>query len=418
MVFTVVTGRGVLMRTFTTFSQTLNSRYVRNVFFISGNGRNVIRSICRISSDRNYTLTPKKGCGLIVLSSRSVVTSNILSDPQPQKQQLQSLPEDIIEPSTLTADDLRTMYTSIHQSLSPKAPELSELSNYYFDGHGKALRPMLVTLVAKAVNSHVHGIDGTVTESQLKVAHIAEMIHTASLVHDDVIDMSDMRRGKTSVNCIWGQRKAILAGDYILAIGSYMASRIGNTEVIIALAQTMSDLVHGEFMQLKNKANDERFSHYLEKCYFKTASLMAHTCKAAAALSGADNTICEHAYQYGRHIGIAFQLVDDLIDFISSQSVTGKPAVADLKLGLATAPVLFASKQFPDLVPLIDRRFSEPGDVEKAINYVQKSEGLDQTRYLAQQHCMQAIDQVNQLRKSPEQKALVTMTHKVLNRLK
>lgn len=126
-------------------------------------------------------------------------------------------------------------------------------------------------------------------------------------------------------------------------------------------------------MQMGSKEDEsERFSHYIHKSFKKTASLIAYTCKAVALLSGANQSFQEAAFQYGRNLGIAFQLVDDLLDFVSSQAELGKPAAADLRLGLATAPVLFACEKFPDLNIMIMRRFSEPGDVEKAYEAVMK----------------------------------------------
>lgn len=137
--------------------------------------------------------------------------------------------------------------------------------------------------------------------------------------------------------------------------------------------QVLLDLVQGEFMQMGSKEDEsERFSHYIHKSFKKTASLIAYTCKAVALLSGANQSYQEAAFQYGRNLGIAFQLVDDLLDFVSSQAELGKPAATDLKLGLATAPVLFACEKFPELNVMIMRRFSEPGDVERAYDFVMK----------------------------------------------
>ncbi|ROT65255.1 putative decaprenyl-diphosphate synthase subunit 1 isoform X3 [Penaeus vannamei] len=256
-------------------------------------------------------------------------------------------------------------------------------------------------------------------ESQLEIAKIAEMIHTASLVHDDVIDASDTRRGKPSVNSLYGQRKAVMAGDYILSVASAMLARMRNEEVIVILCQVLSDLVQGEFMQLGSKENEnERFAHYLRKSFKKTASLLAYSCKAVALLSGADDDLQEVAFQYGRNVGIAFQLLDDLLDFVASSNHMGKPTVIDLKMGLATAPVLFACEKFPELNPMIMRRFQEPGDVQKAFEFVHKSDGLEQTQFLARQHCDEAVRVISSLKPSIEQKALITITDKLLNRSK
>merc|ERR1712112_577663 len=189
-----------------------------------------------------------------------------------------------------------------------------------------------------------------------------------------------------------------------------MGSQVGDAEVVVILSQVLADLVQGEFMQLQNKDDEgERFEHYLSKSFNKTASLMAYSCRANAVISGVDSSRVEQAFQYGRNIGIAFQLVDDLLDFIVSADQLGKPAAADLKLGLATAP---------DLFDLIGRRFSEPGDVEVAFRLVQESGGLQETKDLARKHCEAATKALDSFTDSQYKTALIDLCDKVLNRMK
>lgn len=277
---------------------------------------------------------------------------------------------------------------------------------------------MVALLMARAVNCNNGSHDG-IEHSQEEVAMIAEMIHTASLIHDDVIDSSDTRRGKPTVDTLWGQKKAILAGDYMLSMSSIALARLGNTEVVEVLSQVIEDLVRGEFMQLGSKENEnERFAHYLKKTYKKTASLLANSCKAVAILGKSTEDIIESAYQYGRHVGIAFQLIDDLLDFTSCDEVMGKPTAADLRLGLATAPVLFAAQEYPELNSMIMRRFSEEGDVERARELVAKSDGVYQTRILAEQHSQEALKEIRTLSYSISRDALEQLAILLLKRQK
>ncbi|KAI1289502.1 All trans-polyprenyl-diphosphate synthase PDSS1 [Halotydeus destructor] len=323
-----------------------------------------------------------------------------------------------VDPFKLVDNDLDNLYQEIRKELWTERNELEEIASYYFDGQGKAFRPMIVVLIAKALNYHVNRVPD-LSGSQKIVAMVAEMIHTASLVHDDVIDTADTRRGKASVNTLWGQKKAILAGDYIISRASQMLARLGNDDVIYALSQVLLDLVQGEFMQMGSKEDEnERFSHYIHKSFKKTASLIAYTCKAVALLSGANQSFQEAAFQYGRNLGIAFQLVDDLLDFVSSQAELGKPAATDLKLGLATAPVLFACEKFPELNVMIMRRFAEPGDVERAYDYVMKSDGLDHTRILARKHADEALRHISPFAPSLEKEALIKIAEMTLSRKK
>ncbi|XP_049534986.1 all trans-polyprenyl-diphosphate synthase PDSS1 [Anopheles darlingi] len=326
-----------------------------------------------------------------------------------------------IDPYILLDDELKYIFEDIRQEISRATnhQELNKIAVYYFDGQGKAFRPMVAMLMAKALNYHMHNENSNIVNAQRQIAMISEMIHTASLVHDDVIDQSFARRGKPSVNVLWNHKKVTQAGDYILSVASMLLARLKHDEVTHILSQVLTDLVQGEFMQLGSKETEnERFAHYFTKTYRKTASLIANSLKAVAVLSGADEQMAELSFQYGRNLGLAFQFVDDLLDFVSSSEAMGKPAAADLKLGLATAPVLFACEKFPELNPMILRRFREPGDVERAYELVHQSQGLEQTRFLARKHCIEALRLASQISESPYQKGLIVVGDFVLNRMK
>lgn len=290
------------------------------------------------------------------MDRRSIASSSALL----QSSQVSSPRENVdkVDPFKLVESDLNNLYQEIRTELWTQRPELEQIAGYYFDGQGKAFRPMIVVLVARALNFHIKRVPD-LTSSQKTVAMVAEMIHTASLVHDDVIDTADTRRGKSSVNVLWGQKKAILAGDYIISRASQMLARLRNDEVIFVLSQVrpvpvpaapahrcpqvLLDLVQGEFMQMGSKEDEsERFSHYIHKSFKKTASLIAYTCKAVALLSGANQSVQEAAFQYGRNLGIAFQLVDDLLDFVSSQQV--RPTLSEFCLLLFLPADLFVTR--------------------------------------------------------------------------
>lgn len=166
---------------------------------------------------------------------------------------------------------------------------------------------------------------------------------------------------------------AVLAGDFLLGRASVALARLRDPEVIELLATVIANLVEGEFMQLKNTAigesnprwSEETITYYLQKTYLKSASLISKSCRAAALLGECAPSIVEAAYAYGRNLGLAFQLVDDMLDYTVSGSELGKPAGADLELGLATAPLLFAWRSRPELGELVGRRFDRDGDVQK-----------------------------------------------------
>ena len=331
------------------------------------------------------------------------------------------------------------MHQDINSMFTTSKPDLKNICEYYFDGSGKSIRPLIICSMARALNFHYmfHNSnanqiepDNVLMDSQKKIALIAEMIHVASLIHDDIVDASDLRRGKPSVNLKWGPNKATLAGDYVLAVSSKALAQLGSTRVVETLSTVLEDLVKGELMQFGTKENDtERFDHYSLKTYRKTASLIANSCKAVAILliekKGSkkmekfDEDLVEMAYECGKNIGIAFQLIDDVLDFTSHSDKLGKPGTgADLRLGLATAPVLFASAKYPELNVMIMRRFTNEGDVLKAFNLVIKSDGIKETRFLAKNYCENAISILNKLKPSPDIDYLKYLIHKVINREK
>lgn len=333
--------------------------------------------------------------------------------------------------------DLENLHKDICKLFITDKLELKQISDYYFDGSGKSIRPLIICSMARALNVHYYlsknksyNSENILINSQRQIALIAEMIHVASLIHDDIVDNSDLRRGKISVNSKWGCHKAVLAGDYILAVSSKALAKLGNTNVVETLSNVLEDLVKGELMQFGTKENEnERFEHYSTKTYRKTASLIANSCKSVAillvqennnkAMDEKDNELVNMAFECGKNIGIAFQLIDDVLDFTSHSDKLGKPGSgADLRLGLATAPVLFAAGQYPELNAMIMRRFSDEGDVRKAFDFVLKSDGIKETRYLASKYCENAENILNKLNKSSEIDYLKYLIKTVINREK
>ena len=156
----------------------------------------------------------------------------------------------------------------------------------------------------------------------------------------------------------------------------------------------------------------------LKKNFFKTGSLMANSCKSAALLADCPPALVDASYRYGKHVGMAFQLVDDVLDFEGSVSSMGKPALADLKAGLATAPVMFSARVYPELQEMMDRKFRNEGDVERARELVFESNGLEQTKHLARLHAELAMEALLELDDSVHRDALINLAYKVVSRTK
>jgi hexaprenyl-diphosphate synthase len=319
----------------------------------------------------------------------------------------------------MVAKEMKFLTGNIRQLLGSGHPALDTVAKYYTQAEGKHVRPLIVLLMSRAtaltpkastqantismVNEPITSpsilndinpsspltnplthtstsyspSESDILPAQRRLAEITELIHTASLLHDDVIDHSVSRRGSPSANLEFGNKMAVLAGDFLLGRASVALARLRDPEVTELLATVIANLVEGEFMQLKNTSRDEKnpvftedtFTHYLQKTYLKSASLISKSCRAAALLGGCETKVVDAAYIYGKNLGLAFQLVDDMLDYTVSEAELGKPAGADLELGLATAPLLFAWKQNAELGSLVGRKFSEEGDVAKVSLY-------------------------------------------------
>lgn len=349
------------------------------------------------------------------------------------------------DPFGLVKEDINALAGGIKHLLGSDHPVLESCAKYFFDqekGGGKTIRPTMVLAVSYALNmgstSSASTIEGESQSStgessqggndlkgpmaslrQKRLAEIVELIHTASLFHDDVIDKAGTRRGVPSVNQIFGNKLAILGGDYLLSRASVNLARLRNFEVTEIIATVIEHLVKGEILQMKPTGaptGNSALVKYMKKNFYKTASLMGHGCLAAAVLGNHSDKEKRAAYLYGTYLGQAFQLVDDMLDFEDSSILTGKAPLADLQSGLATAPTLFAAEEHPKLIDLISRKFEAPGDVDEALAFVKQSKGLERSRELAQVHAEKAIEAIQELDPSPARDALVALACKVVIR--
>lgn len=248
------------------------------------------------------------------------------------------------------------------------------------------------------------------------------MIHVASLIHDDVLDEADTRRGGEAVHKLYSNKVAVLAGDYLLARASVLLARLENTAVVQIMATALESLVAGEIMQLKAPPESLlEVESYLRKSYYKTASLICYACRSTALLGGHayGSTVATACEEFGFHLGLAYQIQDDILDFTAAASVLGKPALADMDLGLSTAPILYAAQEFKELKPLVMRRFKRKGDKEKALEALYSSDvAMDKAKALANFHAQCAVDALMRLPQTEARDALVRLTHTVITRKK
>eukprot|EP01026_Neomeris_dumetosa_P067529 TRINITY_DN6586_c0_g1_i2.p1 TRINITY_DN6586_c0_g1~~TRINITY_DN6586_c0_g1_i2.p1 ORF type:complete len:440 (-),score=53.06 TRINITY_DN6586_c0_g1_i2:242-1510(-) len=349
-----------------------------------------------------------------------------------------------LDPFQLVQQELNCISERLRASVISDIPALGRAAEYFFriGAEGKRLRPTVILLLASALPAAsiqfqkdwlradfspadvpVDSIN--VRRRQQRIAEVAELIHVASLLHDDVIDEANTRRGMAALNAIVGNKLAILAGDFLLARASLTLAALRNTEIVELLSKVLEDLVSGEIMQISGSEKQmTNLEYYQQKTYYKTASLLANSAKAVAKLGGHSQEVCALAYSYGKHLGMAFQVSDDIMDFTSTSAIMGKPSLNDLKSGIATAPVIFAAEQHPQLLPLIQRKFKYDGDVELASKLVYESEGIQKAKELALEHAQHAKDAINQLPPTESQfvlacrEALMTVTEKAVHRQK
>jgi all-trans-nonaprenyl-diphosphate synthase len=308
--------------------------------------------------------------------------------------------------------DLKVLAENLKTLVGARHPILYAAAEHLFSAGGKRVRPAIVLLIARAT---LPGED--ITPRHRRLAEITEMIHTASLVHDDVLDTAETRRGIPTVHDQFGNRVAVLAGDFLFAQSSWYLANLDNLTVVKLLSQVIMDLAEGEIQQSLSSFDTEMsIETYLEKSYFKTASLLANSAKAAAILSDLPEPSCHKMYLYGRHLGLAFQIVDDILDFTSSTEVLGKPAGSDLAGGNLTAPVLYAMEEQPRLAELIVGEFEQEGDLEKALGLIHSSSGIDKSWALAKEHVRLALEQLTDLAPSHSKSALIEMGDYVLQR--
>src|SRR4028118_1250189 len=310
-------------------------------------------------------------------------------------------------------EDLYILTENLKNLVSARHPILFAAAEHLFGATGKRVRPAIVLLISRAT---MQGLD--ITPRHRRLAEITEMIHTASLVHDDVVDESEVRRGIPTVHSSFGNRVAVLAGDFLFAQSSWYLANLDNLAVVKLLSEVIMDLAEGEIQQGLNRFDtDFSVEAYLEKSYYKTASLIANSSKAAGCLSEVSAEIADDLYNYGRNIGLAFQIVDDILDFTASTETLGKPAGSDLRSGNLTAPALFCLEEKPYLEVLIEREFAEEGDIEQALALVEDSKGIERSRELATHHAQKAVEYLAPLQHSESRQALIDLADYVLSRL-
>lgn len=316
-----------------------------------------------------------------------------------------SVPIDFDSIKNLTATETKNVDRLIIDELSSDVVLINQMSHYIVGNGGKRLRPMLLLLAAKAL--------GDVTENHLILAAVIEFIHTATLLHDDVVDESDLRRGKESANAVWGNAASVLVGDYLYSRAFEMMVRTGNMRVMEILSKTTTAIAEGEVLQLLNCNNPETTeAKYLEVISRKTAILFSAATRLGAVISGASPDIEERLAQYGQQLGIAFQLIDDALDYKANKEELGKNLGDDLAEGKPTLPLIHAiqkgtAKEAQIIVDTIKTGNREAfNDVYEV---VQRTQAIAYTEGRADEEADKAVRALNILPDSEYKQALILL---------
>ncbi|NID09117.1 polyprenyl synthetase family protein [Fibrivirga algicola] len=291
---------------------------------------------------------------------------------------------------------------------------LDQITNYIVRRKGKQLRPMFVFLTA--------GVCGTINESTYRGAALIELLHTASLVHDDVVDDSNYRRGFFSINALWKNKIAVLVGDYLLSRGLLLSIENGDVDLLGIGSQAVRDLSEGELLQLeKARRLDINEDVYYEIIRQKTASLIAACCAMGARSVNASAEMIEIARLFGEKVGIAFQIKDDLFDYGTAE--VGKPLGIDIKEKKMTLPLIYALNKAARsdkrrVINIIKNHSDEPKQVNEVIAFVKNSGGIEYATTAMQQYVQQAKDLLYKLPTSTYRNSLEGLIQYTIERSK
>jgi octaprenyl-diphosphate synthase len=293
----------------------------------------------------------------------------------------------------LVSNDLHSVDEVIRARLKSAVPLVDQIAEHIIAGGGKRLRPLLVVLAGRACGHEGH--------AHIEAAAFIEFIHTATLLHDDVVDGSALRRGRYTANQVFGNQASVLVGDFVYSRAFQMMAALASQPVMEIMAQATNVIAEGEVLQLMN-AHDPGTTEqrYLDVIYRKTAKLFEAGAEVAAVLAGAAPRVRQSLADYGRHLGMAYQLVDDVLDYRSTPQERGKNLGDDLAEGKPTLPLIHALKTGTEVQRAAIRRAVEQGGLEQlelVVAAIESTGGLDYTARRAREELERALTSLGAL---------------------
>jgi geranylgeranyl pyrophosphate synthase len=306
---------------------------------------------------------------------------------------------------------LQEVETLLHDQADNANPDLGTALEHLLSSGGKRIRPATGLLAGQML--------GAPHDKLLTLAASVEMLHTATLVHDDLIDGALLRRGMPTLNAHWSPAATILTGDYMFAQAAKLAAESDNLRCMKLFAETLATIVNGELTQLFAARGVISRENYTKRIYAKTASLFAMTTQAAAIISPVEENMVEAMWEYGYHLGMAFQIVDDILDFTGEQETVGKPVGSDLLQGLVTLPAIHYAESHPydpDVLCLTGGCFTEQERMQRLVRSIRESDATTKSMQEAQTFIQKALDILKAAPAGPEQQALEDLTGYIVSR--
>jgi octaprenyl-diphosphate synthase len=316
---------------------------------------------------------------------------------------------------SLVKNDLNDVESLISKSLDNSVPLISDIGRYLSSGRGKHIRPVLVLLTSK-----MNGYEG---KRSIIYSTVVELIHMATLLHDDVVDKADKRRGSPSVNSKWGNQASILIGDYLFAKSFSLMSEDSDCRIINSISRTVVKMAEGEVMQLMESYHlREDETPYMERINRKTASLMSSCCEIGALLGNNGQKQEKILPDFGLNVGMAFQLVDDALDYVAKEDRLGKPICKDLREGNITLPLIHLyrtvngseKKRIKEIIESNDA--IEKEHIDLIVKMVKDHGAIDYTLQVAKQHVEQAKKTMSGFKNSEYLEALLTVADYIVER--
>ncbi len=292
-------------------------------------------------------------------------------------------------------------------------PDLKAAMNKLLSSGGKRIRPAVALLTGRML--------GADQDRLVTLAAAIELLHTATLVHDDLIDGSLLRRGMATINAQWSPSATVLTGDFIFARAAKLASETASTELMYSFAETLTTIVNGEMVQMLDGQGMSSREDYYQRIYAKTASMFELATSAAATLSPVDDDISQTVRRYGYEIGMAFQIMDDILDFTGEQTLVGKPVAYDLSLGLVTLPTLYFIEDHPDnsdIEAVLNGDGNNQNRMSRLIKAIRQSGAIEKSIEEAEQFIHRGIELLDEFPDGVERQALEDLAFYIINRHK